>query len=347
MHQQNELAKAKTAHRRSSGKVQDISAFTGTRRRRPPGMATGAGRTRAVLNEIDRGMRFIAYRPVIPGIEPTSRTGRLICSATQALYLSAIFRGLPRERQLHPLMQQRIFDSMELFDDGVLGLGDHLDKSGWLDRCNIPPCSGAHRVGVPKIIDTFSRYASTLGVALPFRLRFRSIGTDIIQQMGRTSPATVLSQYCARIEQIRPLATRIGSIERLTPDAVETHRLTGEYVRQQTQLSSVGQYWQEKRRPSRRSSQLILVPPRPAPQDEVPPGQTDSIGLRQREPIEPSQTVADKTPAMKIISVGAWSLGIGAVTGVTTTAVGGVGGPMTITPGVSLIVTGLIVLTAG
>ncbi len=257
---------------------------------------------------MEQEMQQIANTEIIPGIEPLSLIGERVRVATHALYLSSRFRDLPLERQRHPRLQRKMIDEIDVFDEAIFGTGSYVRNSGLLTDYRVVAALGKRRNLGLLAVDQIARLAMRLDMSLPYRLRLRAIGSEIMRDMRQKSPLTAFEGYWSKIEQLQRQVERANSPKRLNSLSAGGRPSQQRPAPDQSQKSFVRRYWQ---------NQLLST--------------------------YTQNTVIQLTS--EVINPGAWTLGIGAEE--TGTQVVTINGSCTDTPGAYLIIASIIVLTVG
>ncbi len=160
----------------------------------------------AYLTTVDEGMRRIAAwsitadHPDFAG--DREATDALARSAMQTLYLTGMFGDLPREQQLHPGMQERMWAALPLMDDALDRMNVFLDDRTDDELARVHRAlSGATGVS-ERIGERLAAEAARCGTS-PWRCQqLRAIVSQAGWRLANQPPELLIGEYRSKIERV-------------------------------------------------------------------------------------------------------------------------------------------------
>jgi hypothetical protein len=292
-------------------------------------------------------------------------------NAVKVLGQSIMFRELPLEAQLHPQMQRRMLDGVNSMEEAVFGRDTYLAYNEYLQDPRLSSAVKSSSDPALKFLERFDRQAGAVGASRRTRYRLRSIGTDVVHRMRRSSPQAVFEDALQKARQMERTAELAGSIEEANRRATIRRLGVPALEAWERDIYDISAHWQStggllvasnaaapdaavQTAYSSSSSAAIMSPSEMSPVAEEPPLTLEEayrLGRMQGRETAVRELNGQVESGRNMMEAGAWVMGIAA----TTALVGGILGlvdpmitaVMSATVGGILLVTGLIILAVG
>ena len=188
----------------------------------------------------------------------------------RSLYMSATFRSLPEEAQMHPAMQERVIKQLPEMDEAIFGMTDRMSTLAEDRREFVRAALHRETTGPEAISQVFDQGMGVLDMPLRRRFQMRSIFAQVGFRMQK-QPAVVIDEYVNKVHKTTAL---IGS-------QVELQRRIAAQIGQDA-------YWKHQHRlalmladdpngpPGGGGGGGGLMPPQRAPVAPMPPGAVDT-----------------------------------------------------------------------
>jgi hypothetical protein len=174
--------------------------------------SVGAGEMEGFLASLDAGLSavsstgtfFDAFLPKerSPELAARARHGEDLTRKTlRSLLLVGTLQELPPERMAHDGVQQRLRDSMGLFDDAMFGMSSVLEALSPTERADVSKAlSDDPQLGM-RILGSVDEEAARFGVSLKQRTRLRALSAHTCARL-RQSPGLVITEYTGKMHKV-------------------------------------------------------------------------------------------------------------------------------------------------
>lgn len=148
------------------------------------------------LARVDEGMDTIGrWSPSGSNAHPQGADlDELGRKSLRTLYLAAMFADLPREAQLHPDMQQRMWNALPEMDDAMAGVEQLLASRSDEDLTRLRSALRSPQNPAMEIFQALDRHAAACGVSRRRRLQMRAIVTDANWRLRNQPPRLVIDE---------------------------------------------------------------------------------------------------------------------------------------------------------
>jgi hypothetical protein len=237
---------------------------------------------------------------------------QLVRDSLKTLYLAGMFGDLPDAGQVHPGMQNRLWQNMDTMDQAIFGTADYLRNRTSKENTELKRVLAQRPNPGMKIAEELDNHALAIGLSLRRRFQTRNMFAQASFRLAHQDPATVYHEYITKIDK---MAARAGSAE--------------EIQRKVASRSSEKIFWANQQHLQALASQWELS------------------GERL---IYEVNAAAAKQRGSGTIRAGAMIMGIGVITGLVCLLIGETSGGVAViglTVGAILLVVGLITLIVG
>ena len=176
------------------------------------------------LTRVDQGLARIGGWSPTAGVTSfhgdRAATDALARTSLQAVFLTGMLGDLPIPSQLHPGIQDRMWNAMPLFDEAADGMTAFIESRTEEDLGRVQSALRAPGT-IQRVIDSLDAEAGRTGVSAPRRAQLREMLQHVTWRLAHQPPSLLVSEYMDKIEKVadtdvetearqRHLAARIG-----------------------------------------------------------------------------------------------------------------------------------------
>ena len=158
------------------------------------------------LEKVDEGSSRILQWPLaerlgIAGeLEPERE--ELARKAVFSLYMAGMFGDLPVENQLHPGMQDRMWDAAPTMDEALDGLTEFLVAQPAESLETVRSALHGRPEVAHRIITLVDEEAERSGVSEPRRAQLRAIFNDTGWRLANQPPSLIVDEYVGKVQKV-------------------------------------------------------------------------------------------------------------------------------------------------
>ncbi len=160
----------------------------------------------AYLVKIDEGASRLLRWPLadrLPALKQPGFDGEdLARKAMHSLFITGMFGDLPPEQQVHPGMQDRMWDAGEAMDAALDGMTSFLESRTPADLVEVRRALNDRPELLHEIIDTIDHEAELSGVSEPRRAQLRAMFTETGWRLRSQAPELMIDEYLDKVEKV-------------------------------------------------------------------------------------------------------------------------------------------------
>ena len=176
------------------------------------------------LTRVDQGLARIGGWSPTAGVTSfhgdRAATDALARKSLQAVFLTGMLGDLPIPSQLHPGMQDRMWDATPLFDEAADGMTAYIGSRTQEDLARVQ--SALRTPGTAqRVIDSLAAEADRTGVSAPRRAQLREMLQHVTWRLAHQPPSLLVGEYLEKVEKVadtdveaearqRQLAAQVG-----------------------------------------------------------------------------------------------------------------------------------------
>ncbi len=187
------------------------------------------------LAKVDNGLDHISQENLSEVSSKQNRTfiyeSELGQKSLKTLYMTAMFSDLPEAGQIHPGMQERMWQAMPDMDEAIFGMTEYLSNRTESQKSDLQKKLQNQSNPGKQVADWLDNNAAIYGVSRKRRAQTRSIVTQLSWRLKNQSPGLVINEYIGKVQK---LVERDASVEKV----------------QRRMISRIGQraFWEKQKR---------------------------------------------------------------------------------------------------